>query len=95
MSRKEYIDLLLNSPMTIREMSSYVGGKLKDIEQDLEHLFKSLKHTDYDPVIHVARCRKCGFEFSSKKLLKPSRCPSCRSSWLTDPSIEIRDGTKS
>ena len=34
---------------------------------------------------------KCGFVFAAQKLLKPGKCPQCRSTWLEEPVIEIID----
>ena len=59
---------------------------------DLQHLLKSLKHTEYTATITPALCRKCGFEFSPDKLRKPSRCPTCHSTWLTEPGICFTKG---
>ena len=44
-------------------------------EPDLEHLFLSLKHTEYSGVITPARCRKCGFEFAKDKTAQAVQMP--------------------
>jgi predicted Zn-ribbon and HTH transcriptional regulator len=45
---------------------------------------------EYAAAISPAQCRKCRFEFGTDKLRKPSRCPKCKSTWLTEPLIQIR-----
>ena len=76
--------------MTVRQVASQLGVHPSDVENDLLHLEKSLVHTEEKLVVHPAVCRKCGFRFGSDKLRKPSRCPECKASWLTEPEIEIR-----
>jgi hypothetical protein len=89
MFRRDLIDLLLDHPQSIQQLARELRLPCHAVKDDLEHLFKSLKHTEYDAVVAPARCRKCGFEFARDKLAKPSRCPKCRSTWLTEPRISI------
>jgi transcriptional regulator len=81
--------MLLEHPMTVSEISRFVEQPGKDTLSDLEHLLQSIKHTVYKAVIEVAACKKCGFEFSSDKLRKPSKCPECKSTWVTEPRIGL------
>ncbi len=61
------------------------------VADDLNHLPRSLKHTDYKAVVEPARCRSCGFEFSIEKLSKPSACPECHGTWLQQLKISIEN----
>jgi len=88
--RRDLIDLLLNHPMTAHQIAREKREKPRDIESDLEHLQKSLRHGDYNLIVTPATCRKCGFEFSPEKINKPSKCPKCRETWIADPVFEIR-----
>jgi len=90
MFRRDLIDLLLDHPQSIQQIAREVRLPFNTVKDDLEHLFKSLKHTEYIAAVAPARCRKCGFEFAADKFAKPSRCPKCRSTWLTEPRISIR-----
>lgn len=90
MFRKDLIDLLLDKLITVPELAREVGEPPKNVASDFKHLIRSLKHTPYEPVIVAAECRKCGFEFSEEKLLKPSKCPKCNSTWIYAPEIGIR-----
>jgi transcriptional regulator len=87
--RKGLVNLLLNRPMAVTEIARALDRSPSDVEDDLEHLFKSLKHMDFTAFVTPAICRKCGFEFGTDKLRKPSRCPECRSTWLTEPVVGI------
>ena len=90
MFRKQLMQLLSERPMTLPEIARATGERTADLAADLEHVLKSLKHTEWVAEIQPSLCRKCGFQFSTAKLRKPSRCPTCHSDWLTDPVIAIR-----
>ena len=90
--RKDLIPLLLDNALSVSQVARLVGETPSDIETDLLHLLKSLKHTEYSATIEPARCRKCGFEFDASKLAKPSKCPNCRSTWILEPRVSL--GTK-
>ena len=89
MFRKDLIPMLLEHPMTVKEIARFVDQTGKDTVEDLEHLLQSLKHTEYKPVMEVAECKKCGFQFGDDKLRKPGKCPKCKSSWITEPRIKL------
>jgi len=93
MFRKHLIKLLLENPMSLRQIARLEEELPDRIADDLNHLFRSLKHTEYEAVIEPARCRACGFEFSESKLNKPSKCPKCRSTWVLEPKIGIKQST--
>lgn len=90
MFRKNLITLLQRGPMSVTQIARAVDEPPKDIEEDLRHLFQSLKHGEFQAEMAPATCRKCGFEFGLDKLRKPSKCPECKSTWLTEPKISIR-----
>jgi len=90
MFRRHLIDLLVGNPMSVSQIARAVKETPGQIADDLHHLLRSLKHTDYQAVIEPARCRDCGFEFSPEKLSKPSKCPECHSTWILEPKIAIR-----
>ena len=89
MFRKNLIPILLERALSVREIARIVGEKPKDVESHVQHLLKSLKHSDYVAVITPAECRKCGFEFSKEKLHKPSKCPQCHGTWVNEPFIQL------
>ena len=89
MFRKDLIDLLLGNAMTVNQIARAVDEPPKRIIDDLNHILRSLKHTEYRAIIEPARCRACGFEFSEWKLNKPPKCPECHSTWLQEPRIGI------
>jgi hypothetical protein len=89
MFRKDLIDLLLNHPMSVHDIARQLLMTPKDVENDLQHLLKTLRHGGYRAHVEPARCRKCGFVFHQDKLHKPGKCPQCHGTWITDPRIGI------
>ena len=89
MFRKDLIPLLLYNPMAVADLATLCGVPMKAINDDLRHLIKSLKHSEYDVKVHPAACRKCAFVFSAGKLTRPGKCPQCRGTWIEAPLIEI------
>ena len=76
--------------MSVTQIARLVGETPRDVEADLLHLIKSLKHTEFTVEVTPARCRKCGFEFDADKLVKPSKCPECKATWIYEPRVAIR-----
>lgn len=92
MYRKDFITILLDQPRTVTELVVLLGAAPRDVEQDLQHFLKSLKHMPYHPVIEPAKCRRCGFVFQQRKLRKPGKCPQCKGTWISEPRIAIEEG---
>lgn len=91
MFRKDLLDMLLGNAMSVSQIARTADEAPRQIADDLQHLLRSLKHTEYKAVIEPARCRACGFEFSEEKLTKPSKCPKCHSTWVLEPRIGIEN----
>ncbi len=89
MLRKDLIKLLRNNSMDLVEISRHLEIPQKDVEDDLKHLIKSLRHADYRLVVTSAHCRKCDFTFNKNKLHKPGKCPQCQSTWIQGPLFDI------
>ena len=89
MYRKDLIDLLLERPMSVVELARLFDQSPRAVDEDLRHLFKSLKATRYRAVVDAAVCRKCGFVFERDKLRKPGKCPRCRGTWINEPHVAI------
>jgi len=90
MFRKNLIPLLLDRSLTLSQLARLTGEKPRLLADHLNHLWRSLKHTDYRPEIFPARCRRCEFEFGPEKLMKPSRCPKCRGTWIAEAQVGVR-----
>ncbi|MCO4757350.1 MAG: hypothetical protein KC477_04975 [Oceanospirillaceae bacterium] len=91
MFRKALINILLNNPMSIKELALLLDEHPKDIEDGLQHLQQSLRNLPYQMLIEPACCNKCDFLFQSNKLHKPGRCPQCHGTWISEPLISIEE----
>ena len=89
MFRKDLIELLRGAPRSVADIAELLELKPKDVEDDLRHLLKSLRHSCYRVEITPARCRHCDFVFHADKLGKPGKCPRCRETWISPPRIHI------
>ncbi len=63
MFRKDLIDILQEKPISLHELALLLDSRPRDLEDDLQHLFRSLRNDPLCPVIVLANCRKCGFLF--------------------------------
>ncbi len=89
MFRKDLIGLLLDHPRGLHEIAQTLALRPRDVEDDLTHLLKSLKHSEYRAVIEPAHCGQCGFTFHKDKLHKPGKCPRCRGTRISEPRISL------
>ncbi len=64
-----------------------------EVENDLKHIVQSLRNQPFELVVVPAKCRKCGFVFAEDRYRKPSKCPECRGTWVTEAQIStVRKG---
>jgi predicted Zn-ribbon and HTH transcriptional regulator len=93
MFRRDLIAILKACPISLQELALLVEARPRDLEDDLQHLFRSLRKEPLSPVIRPARCRKCGFLFDEHKLHKPGKCPRCKGTWISEPLISLEEKT--
>lgn len=67
-----------------------LGLKRAQIEDDLRHVIRSARAAGHQVIVEPARCKACGFTFSEDKLVKPGKCPVCRSTWLFEPMVSVK-----
>ncbi len=91
MTRDSLIDALKARPISLYELALLFDERPRDPEDDLQHLFRSLRKEPLCPVIKPAGCRKCGFVFDDHKLHKPGKCPRCKGTWISDPLISLEE----
>ena len=91
MLRTELKNYFIGDGMSLNQLNRLVRKPISELESDLKHLEKSLKHSGGKIEIDAAHCRKCQFEFSKSTWHKPSRCPECKSTWIQEPRVSISD----
>lgn len=88
--REALYRLLREGPQTIRELSILLGAAQKELLDHLPHLERSLARSPERLQVDPAYCLACHFEFEQRKrLAKPGRCPSCRSTRIALPRFSI------
>lgn len=90
MFRKNLLTLLAVQPRSVSSIARELGMKRNDVEDDLEHLIRSVRAAGHAVSVVPARCRSCGFLFSEDRLAKPSRCPSCKGSRIFEAQIQVQ-----
>jgi predicted Zn-ribbon and HTH transcriptional regulator len=91
MFRTDLIGILQERPISLRELALLLDDRPRELEDDLQHPFRSLRKDPLCPVITPASCRKCGFEFDDHRLHKPGKCPCCRGTWISEPLISLEE----
>jgi predicted Zn-ribbon and HTH transcriptional regulator len=89
MFRKGLIDFLEGKSMSVSEIAGVLHVSPREVEEDLRHLFKSLKHESRTLQVTPARCLKCHFAFPKDRFTKPGRCPVCHGDWISEPRFRI------
>jgi len=91
MFRRDLFDILKPRSVSLHELALLLDERPRDLEDHLQHLFRSLRKDPLCPVITPANCRKCGFRFDEHKLHKPSKCPRCKGTWISEPLIFLEE----
>lgn len=76
-------------PHTVAELARVEGIRPREVEEELDHVFRTVRRAGGRVVVDPARCRKCGFEFDARTLGRPSRCPGCRGTWIAEARIGL------
>jgi hypothetical protein len=87
--RKELVELLRGRMLPLSEIARLERVRVQDLADDLEHLRKSLRQAGMKLVVEPATCQKCEFVFTKGRLVKPGRCPKCRSTWIDEPRVGV------
>jgi predicted Zn-ribbon and HTH transcriptional regulator len=90
--RRDLLTLLAAAPRSVSSLARELGLKRGDVEDHLRHAIRSARAAGHRVTIEPARCRACGFTFSEDKLLKPGKCPACRSTWMYEAQISLNVG---
>lgn len=88
--RQQILAAITAEPQTLSALAARLELRRRDIEIELPHLLRSARAAGAAVEIVPSRCRACGFTFGQDKISKPSRCPSCRSTWLDEPMLVRR-----
>ena len=87
--RRQLKDVLTHEPRSISSLARELGVGRTELEEDVRHVLRSAAASGDEIEILPARCRTCGFEFGTDRLLKPGKCPACRGTRLIEAMIRI------
>ena len=90
MTLRQQIADMLRQPRTISSVAHELKLTREEVEEHLKHLLKTAKAADQAVKIEPARCRSCGYTFSTDKLTQPGKCPDCKGTRLYEPLVQIK-----
>ncbi|MGB9827795.1 transcriptional regulator [Thermosphaera chiliense] len=97
-TRERILTLLYKAskPLSVEEIISLLGLEdltPRDVYEHLEHIARTVKARSKGREylgMEPPYCRKCGYVFKDlDKPKKPSRCPRCKSEWISPPLFTI------
>ena len=92
--RRAISELILDQPLSAREISVQAHIMEKEVYGHLEHIRHSLHAGGNQLEVTPAECRACGFVFSKRdRLTPPGRCPLCRHEAISEPLFSLSTGS--
>jgi serine O-acetyltransferase len=92
--RQRITEMLRRQTLTAREIAQTLALSEKEVYEHLGHVERSLG-TGASLILQPARCIKCNFVFKKRsRLTIPSKCPVCRSDFISAPVYGIRQISK-
>jgi predicted Zn-ribbon and HTH transcriptional regulator len=91
--RQELIDLLSEREYSFEELRHELQAGVRDLEDDLRHVERSLRREKRRLVTTPPSCSACGFAFrgrAPKRFHTPSRCPLCKSERIFPARLHVR-----
>jgi predicted Zn-ribbon and HTH transcriptional regulator len=88
--RQELAALLARVELSFEELRRETQARVRDLDDDLAHLERSLRRGPRRLVVTPARCIACGFSFRKRERFStPGRCPLCREERIAPVSLRI------
>ncbi|ELZ07710.1 transcriptional regulator [Natrialba aegyptia] len=88
-TRQRLADALRAEPATPSELAVQLELTPEAVLRHVEHVSRSVDPTDEQFLVAPPQCRDCGFEGFDDLVNRPSRCPSCKSEAVTEPTFTI------
>ena len=90
--RQRLTRLLQEREHDFDELRSALQIPVRDLEEALEHVGRSVRHRGQRLRATDPSCLDCGFDFagrSRKRLHPPGRCPECRGGRIAPPRFRV------
>jgi hypothetical protein len=94
-ARQRMLELLEGRELSARSLAELLSIPVREVEDHLTHLVKTVRrHSDKQFLLIPSQCQNCGFVFGQRtRLTPPSRCPQCRSEFISPPCYRILEKT--
>jgi predicted Zn-ribbon and HTH transcriptional regulator len=87
--RQQIASRLAEAEVPFDELRVELGLTVRDLEEHLRHVARSVRAGGRSLRVGPARCIACGFVFSRGALHPPGRCPECRERRIEGPWLSI------
>jgi predicted Zn-ribbon and HTH transcriptional regulator len=90
--RQWLLEFLEQGERSFTELCELLEARVRDVEDDLRHVERSLRAEGRRLRVTPARCGDCGFVFRGRErrhLHPPGRCPKCRRERIHPPRFAI------
>lgn len=88
--RRKILALLLDHPLTARQISALAGIPEKEVASHLPHIRKTAVAFGGIFEVTPAACRRCGYAFRKRERpTRPGRCPVCRGESISEPLFAV------
>ncbi|AFZ72150.1 transcriptional regulator [Natronobacterium gregoryi] len=88
-TRQRLADALRTEPATPSELATQLDLTPHAVVGHVEHVSQSVEGTDEQLLVAPPTCRDCGFDDFDDLVNLPSRCPSCKSESVAEPTFTI------
>lgn len=91
-TRQQLTRWLASGEYDFDQLREVLQLSVRDLEEELRHVERSLRPQGRRLVISPPRCRDCGFAFPgrrSRHLHTPGRCPKCRGERIDPAQLRI------
>jgi predicted Zn-ribbon and HTH transcriptional regulator len=88
--RQELVVILERGERSFEELRRETQARVRDLDDDLAHLERSLRHGPRRLVVTPAHCIACGFCFRRRERFStPGRCPVCREGRIAPVNLRV------
>ncbi len=88
--RRMIIELLEDREYSIEELAKLLETDRKTILEDLKHIKKTLRSVNKTLYVVPPFCYKCNKEIIIRDVKNISKCPRCKSTYISKPKFFIK-----
>lgn len=88
-TRQRIADRLRDDPAQPGALARELEVTTNAVYSHVTHLSRSLEHESEQLLVAPPTCRDCGFSGFDDPVNRPSRCPSCKSESVEEPTFVI------